>query len=65
MKGIKKVKITMKIKGKTYRAKTNKKGVAVFKLKKLQRKGTFKAKIIFKGNTYYKSVKKTVKIKIK
>ena len=64
LKNIKKAKVTLKIKNKKYIAKTNSKGKAVFKLKKLK-VGTYKAKIIFKGNAYYKSIKKTVKIKVK
>ena len=63
LKNIKKAKITLKIKNKKYSAKTNNKGKAVFKLKNLK-VGTYKAKITFKGNSYYKSVKKTVKIKV-
>ena len=62
---IKKVKVYIKIKGKTYKATTNKKGKATFKITKLTKKGTFKSKITFKGNKYYKKVTKTVKIKIK
>ncbi len=60
-----KVKLTLKIKGKTYKATTNAKGKAVFKIKNLKKKGTFKAKVKFAGNTYYNAVTKTVKIKIK
>ena len=55
----------MKIKGKTFKAKTNAKGKATFKIKKLTKKGTFKAKITFKGNAYYNKVTKKVKIKMK
>ena len=62
---IKKVKVTLKVKGKTYSAKTNNKGKAVFKIKNLKKKGTYKAKITFKGNKYYNKATKTVKIKIK
>lgn len=62
---IKKVKVTLKIKGKTYKTKTNAKGKAVFKIKKLSKKGKFKAKIKFKGNKYYNAVTKKVKITIK
>ena len=51
--------------GKTYTAKTNTKGKAVFKIKKINKKGTFKATVTFKGNTYYKKVSKKVKIKIR
>ena len=64
-KAMKKVKLTLKVKGKTYKAKTNSKGKATFKIKKLTKKGTYKAKVKFAGNAYYNAVTKTVKIKIK
>ena len=64
-KAVKNVKVTLKVKGKTYKAKTNAKGKATFKIKKLTKKGTFNAKITFKGNAYYEKVTKTAKIKIK
>ena len=62
---IKKVQVTLKVKGKTYKAKTTAKGKATFKIKKLTKKGTFKATIKFKGNKYYNKATKKVKIKIK
>jgi hypothetical protein len=64
-KAVKKVKVSLKIKGKTYKAKTNTKGKATFKIKKLTKKGTYKAKIAFKATAYYFKANKTVKIKIK
>ena len=68
-KPIKKAKVTIKIKGKkykkTFKAKTNKNGKATFKIKKLTRKGKYKATITYKGNGYYKKVTKKVKIKIR
>ena len=64
-KAIKKVKVTLKVKGKTYKAKTNAKGKATFKIKKLTKKGTYKAKVKFAGNTLYKASTKTVKITVK
>ena len=64
-KPVKKVKVTLKIKGKTYKAKTNNKGKATFKIKKLTKKGTFRATIKFKGNKYYKKATKKVKIKVR
>lgn len=62
---IKKLKVTLKVNGKTYVAKTNSKGKATFKITKLSKKGTFKGKLTFNGNTSYKKATKTVKIKIK
>lgn len=64
-KPVKKVKVTLKIKGKIYKAKTNAKGKAIFKIKNLKKKGTYKAIIKFKGNKYYKASSKKVKIKVK
>ena len=65
-KPVKKVKVTLKIKGKkTIKAKTNAKGKATFKIKKLTKKGTYKATVIYKGNKYYNKVTKKVKIKVK
>ena len=64
-KTIKKAKVYIKIGKKTFKAKTNSKGKATFKIKKLTKKGKYKAKITYKGNKYYKKVTKKVKIKIK
>lgn len=64
-KAIKKVKVTIKVGKKTFKAKTNAKGKATFKIKKLNKKGTYKAKVKFAGNALYKAVTKSVKIKVK
>ncbi len=64
-KAVKKVIVSLKVKGKIYSAKTNAKGKAVFKIKKLHKKGKFTATIKFKGNNYYKAVSKKVKISVK
>lgn len=61
-KVMKNMKVSLKVKGKTYYAKTNSKGKATFKIKKLTKKGTYKAVVKFKGNKYYDA--KTVKVKI-
>ena len=61
---LKNKKIKLRFRGKTYSAKTNKKGQAVFKLK-INKKGKFKAIIRFYGDKLYKSSQKTVYIKIK
>ena len=63
-KALAKKQLTLKIKGKTYKAKTNAKGKAVFKIK-LNKKGKFKATVTFKGDKLYKKVTKKVKITIK
>lgn len=61
-KAIKKMTVTIKVKGKTYKAKTNSKGKATFKITKLTKKGTFKAILKFKTTKYYKGCSKKVKI---
>ena len=64
-KPLKKVKVTIKIGKKKFKAKTNNKGKATFKLKKLTKRGKYKATVKFSGNKYYKAVSKKVKITIK
>ena len=65
-KAMKKVRVTFKIKGKkAITVKTNSKGKATFKIKKLTKKGKYIAKIIYKGNKYYNKLTKKVKITIK
>ena len=62
---LKNKKVTLKVNGKTYTAKTNSKGVATFKLSKLTKKGTFTAVVTYEGNKYYKKVTKKPKITVK
>ena len=62
---MKKVKLTLKIKGKTYKATTNSKGKATFKITKLTKKGKHTGKITFGGNKYYNKLTRSVKITIK
>ena len=62
---IKKVKLIIKIKNKTFKATTNKKGKATFKIKKLTKKGKYTATIKFAGNKNYKATSKKVKIVVK
>ena len=64
-KAVKKVQVTIKIGKKTFKAKTNNKGKATFKIKKLTKKGKYTATIKFKGNANYKAATKKVKITIK
>ena len=64
-KPLKKVWTTLKVNGKTYKAKTNSKGKATFKITKLTKKGKFGAIVKFAGNNYYKATSKKVKITVK
>ncbi len=63
-KAIKNKKITFKIKGKTYTAKTNSKGVATINVK-LTKKGTYTVVAKFAGDKTYKSVSKNGKLILK
>ena len=64
-KALKNKKITLKVNGKTYTAKTNSKGVATFKLNKLTKKGKFNAAITYAGDKYYNKISKKAKITVK
>ena len=64
-KAIKKARVTIKVGKKTFKAKTNAKGKAVFKLKKLTKKAKYTAKVTYKGNKYFNKVTKKAKITIK
>ncbi len=64
-KALSKVKVTIKVKGKTYKATTNSKGKATFKITKLTKKGKHTAKVKFAGNNNFKALSKSVKITIK
>jgi hypothetical protein len=59
---IKKSVLTLKVGKKTYKAKTNNKGKAIFKITKLTKKGRYTAVVKYKGNKYYAA--KTVKSRI-
>ena len=64
-KAIKKVKVTLKVNGKTFAAKTNNNGKVTFKIKNLTKKGKYNAVVTYKGNNYYNKAIKKVKILIK
>ena len=64
-KVMKKVKLTLKVKGKKYTAKTNSKGKATFNLKKLTKKGKYTATITYKGDKYFNKLTKKAKITVK
>ena len=57
--------ISLKVNGKTFKVKTNSKGVATFKITNLKKKGTYKATVIYQNSKYYNRVTKTVKITVK
>ncbi len=63
-KAIKNKKITFKVKGKTYTAKTNSKGVATVNIK-LVKKGTHKVTVKFAGDSTYKAISKSGKLILK
>lgn len=64
-KVMKNTKLTLKVGKKTYTAKTNKKGVATFKITKLSKKGKYTGTIKFAANKYFKALSKKVKITVK
>ena len=59
-------KLTIKVNGKTFKAKTDANGKATFKITNLKKKGIYIAKIKFAGDNYvYKGSKAKIKIKVK
>ena len=64
-KVMKKVKLTLKVGKKTYKATTNAKGKATFKITKLAKKGKYNATVKFAGNKYFNALSKKVKITVK
>jgi len=64
-KVMKKVKLTLKVGKKTYKATTNSKGKATFKITKLTKKGKYTATIKFAGSKYYNKLSKKAKITVK
>ena len=63
-KALKNAKVTIKVAGKTYTAKTNAKGQVTFNLK-LAKIGKFKAVVSFAGNKLYNGLKKAVVLTVK
>lgn len=61
---LKSKKVTIKVNGKTYSAKTNSKGVATITIK-LTKKGTYTYTANFAGDNTYKAISKTQKVVIK
>lgn len=59
------VKLKFKVNGVKYSAKTSKKGIATFNLKKLTKKGVYKGYVIYGGTSIYNPLSVKVKIVIK
>ena len=64
-KAIKNVKVTLKVNGKTFNVKTNSKGLGVFKITNLKKKGIYIAVITVPTNKYYNKISKKMKIAVK
>lgn len=64
-KVMKNTKVTLKVNKKTFTARTNKKGVATFKITNLKKKGKFTAVIKYAGSKYYNKVTKKARITVK
>ncbi len=64
-KVMKKTKVTITVNKKTFKATTNSKGVATFKITNLKKRGKFTATIKYTGSKYYNKVTKKVKITVK
>ena len=64
-KAVKGKKLTLKVNGKTYSAKTNAKGVATFKITKLNKVATNNAVVTYAGDKSYNKVSKKAKITVK
>ena len=63
-KALAKKTVTIKVNGKTFKAKTNAKGVATIKVK-VAKKGKFTATVKFAGDGAYKAITKKVKFTVK
>ena len=57
--------VKLTVKGKTFTGQTNDKGQVTFKITNLNKKGTYKATISYKGDKTYEEAEKTVKLTIK
>ncbi|WP_405296045.1 hypothetical protein [Methanobrevibacter sp.] len=62
---IKNARVTLKVKGKTFKATTDSKGKATFKIKNLKKRGTYKAVITYGGNKLYNKLSVNANIKAK
>uniref|UniRef100_UPI0025E11A2B hypothetical protein n=1 Tax=uncultured Methanobrevibacter sp. TaxID=253161 RepID=UPI0025E11A2B len=63
-KAIRNTQVRLRVGGVNYYATTNANGKAIFKISKLNKIGTFKVAVSYKGNGYYNKLTKTSKIKV-
>ena len=63
-KAIRNTKVVLRVGGVNYYATTNANGKAIFKISKLNKIGTFKVAVTYKGNGYYNKLTKTSIIKV-
>ena len=64
-KAIKKATVYLKVGGKTYKATTNSKGKATFKITSFLKKGSYKATVVYDGSIMYNKATKSVKLTVK
>ena len=62
---IKNARVYLKVNGITYKATTNAKGIATFKMAKLTKPGNYRATVTFNGNAFYDKATKSVQITVK
>ena len=62
---IKNALVYLKVNGITYKATTNAKGVATFKIAKLAKPGNYRATVTYNGNAFYDKATKSVQITVK
>ena len=62
---IKNALVYLKVNGITYKATTNAKGVATFKIAKLAKAGNYRATVTYNGNAFYDKATKSVQITVK
>ena len=64
-KVMKNTKVTLKVNGKTFKATTNSKGQATFKITNLKKRAKYIAAVKYGGSKYYNSITKKIKITVK
>ena len=62
---IKNALVYLKVNGITYKATTNAKGIATFKMAKLTKAGNYRATVTFNGNAFYDKATKSIQITVK